>query len=551
MADSGARPQPRMSRRHVLLGGVLASSGLGLPGCARQQEPGEAGNSGSGSELIVAFDGAGVFTIALDPHNSGYAPHNRVMRSIVDSLTRLLPDQSVGPWLAKSWTLSPDRRQYVFELRSGVTFHDGTPFDAAALKANLDRLADPANALSSRPSLGPYVRSEVLAADRLRLELSEPFTPLLRNLSMTKLGIVSPTAVAKHGKTFAQNPVGTGPFRFRELVQGRSVHLERNPDYGWAPASAAHSGPAHVEKLTFLNVPEESTRIAVLQSGQAHAADLVPAQNLRAFRADPSFGLLEKELLNTNYSLALNVTRPPWDDEEVRLAVRLALDVDAIVRSVYLGNFPRAWSPLCTSMFGSAERELGGSWRQDLEGAKQILERKGWKLGADGVREKLGKPLSIRFVESQGNREKRLDVIALVRNQLLAAGVRLYIDSQPPGVTSAALGDNQFDLSAGASFHADPDILRQVYTPEVRSPVSGNKVVDPEIIEWLRDAAREPDGPNRADLYRKVQRKIIDKTYGIPIYVLVYNLAVSRRLQGVSIDEHGFPEFHAARFDVG
>jgi peptide/nickel transport system substrate-binding protein len=555
--DSPKRRGSAVLSRRQLMGGALtalASSALASAGCSRDKKQENAGTQGAlapaGGELIIAFDGAGVSNILLDPQNSGYAPHNRVMRSIYDSLTRLLPDQSVGPWLAESWELSPDRTSYEFKLREGVTFHDGTPFDAKALKANFERISDPKNALSSRTSLGPYLSSEVLGSHSLRVRLSEPFTPFLRNLSMTKLAIVSPAAVEKYGKGFNLNPVATGPFRFVKLVQGRAVHLERNPDYRWGPQSAGHQGPAHVERLTFMNVPEESTRIAVLQSGQVHASDLIPAQNLRAFRADARFSLLEKELLNTNYALALNVSREPWNDEEIRLAVRLSLDIDTIVRSIYFGNFPRAWSSLSTSMFGSAEKELTNSWKPDPERAKQLLTQKGWLVGEDGIRTKEGKKLEIRFVDSQGNREKRLDVIQVVRHQLKAVGIRLYVDSQPGGVTSAALAQNNFDLSAGASFHGDPDILRQAYSPEIRSAISGNKVVDSELISWLRDAAREPDGPARADLYKKVQRKILDKTYAIPIYVLPYNVAVSKAVQGVSIDAHGFPEFYDARFSA-
>ena len=325
-----------------------------------------------------------------------------------------------------------------------MKFHDGTPFDAAAVKANFERLSLPSNALTSRTSLGPYQGSEVLAEDRLRVTLAEPFAPFLRNLSMTKLAIVSPTAVAKHGAVFAQNPVGTGPFRFAGLLAGTEIRLERNPDYAWGPANAAHSGPAHLEKLTFKNVPEESTRVAVLQSGQVHASDLIPPQNLAALKNDSRFTVLEKELLNTNYSLGLNVGKAPWDDEEIRLAVRLSLDIDAIVRVIYLGTFPRAWSPLSPSMFGSAEKELTNSWRPDPARALSILDRKGWKPGADGVREKDGKRLTIKFVDSQGNREKRLDVVQLVRRQLAASGIALSIDSQPAGVTSSKLATNDY-----------------------------------------------------------------------------------------------------------
>lgn len=554
--DAGALESPRLSRRLWLSGAAATVAGtFGLVGCSRGDEKAKVAraleSSAEGGELIVGFDGAGVLTFALDPHNSGYAPHNRVMRSIFDSLTRLLPDQTVGPWLAESWEVSSDRTEYTFKLLSGVKFHDGTVFDAAALKFNFDRLSNPANALTSRTSLGPYVSSEVLAPDRLRVKLGEPYTPFLRNLSMTKLGIVSPAAVAKHGKLFAQHPVATGPFRFVSMEQGRAIRLERHADYRWGAASAQHNGPARLQKLTFLNIPEEMTRVAVLESGQVHVSDLIPAQNLTAFRADARFKVLEKEQLNTNYALSLNVSREPWNDEDMRLAFRLSLDIDTIVRVVYRGNFPRAWSQLSPSMFGSAEKALTNSWKHDAARARQILTDKGWKPGADGIREKNGKRLIIRFIDSQGNREKRLDVIQIVRRQLQETGIGLFLDSQPPGVTSAAIVDNQYDLSGGASFHADPDILRQFYSPEVRTPLSGNRVVDAEIIEWLREGAREPDGPKRAEYYHKVQRKILDKTYAAPIYLLPYNLAISKRVAGVSLDAHGFPEFHDAHFESG
>lgn len=546
------------SRRGLLIAGAVATVGgvfavrgaLSGAGSKSAHAPSGASGARAGGELVVAFDGAAVATFALDPQNSGFAPHNRVMRSIYDSLTHLLPDQSVGPWLAESWTTSSDLKTFEFKLRRGVKFHDGTPFDAAALKANFERLSQPSNALTSRTSLGPYQGSEILAEDRLRVRLAEPFAPFLRNLSMTKLAIVSPAAVAKYGPVFAQNPVGTGPFRFAGLTPGTEIRLERNPDYDWAPANGVHSGPARLEKLTFKNVPEESTRVAVLLSGQVHASDLIPPQNLAALKSDHRFTVLEKELLNTNYSLGLNVAKAPWDDEEIRLAVRLSLDIDAIVRVIYLGTFPRAWSPLSPSMFGSAEKDLANSWRPDPPRALEILERKGWKVGKDGVREKDSKRLTIKFVDSQGNREKRLDVVQLVRRQLAASGIALSIDSQPAGVTSSKLATNEFDLYGGASFHGDPDILRQSFVPAARAIASGNRVVDPELTEWLTRAAREADGPKRSELYRLAQRKIIDKTYSIPIYVLLYNLGVSKRAHGIGIDAHGFPEFHGAWLDA-
>jgi peptide/nickel transport system substrate-binding protein len=549
--DEGERASP--SRRNLILGAAGAGVGaLALWAFLRNSLGGgrvRSGASSAGDELVVAFDGAAISKFVLDPHNSTFAPHSRVIRSIFDNLTVLLPDQSVGPWLAESWELSPDRTTYDFKLRQGVTFHDGAVFDAAALKANFDRLADPNNTLAARSSLGPYAGSEVVESHRLRLRLSQPFTPLLRNLSMTKLAIVSPSAAAKYHKLLGQHPVGTGPFRFVGLTQGTEVRLERNPDYAWAPSTAAHPGPPYLARLTFKNVPEESTRVAVLQNGQAQVADLIPPQNLLALKADPDFKVLEKELLNTNYALFLNVGKAPWDDEEIRLAVRLALDIDEIVRVIYLGTLPRAWSVLSPSMFGSAEKELTGSWKPDRARAVEILNRRGWATGQDGVRVKDGKRLTISFIDTQGNREKRLDVVQLVRRQLAPVGIDLTIDSEPSGAIAAKVASNDYDLTGGASYHADPDILRSYFSPSSRAVLSGNRVNDPELTAWLEAGAAAPDGPGRADLYQRAERKISDKTYAIPIYVLLYNLGVAKTVSGVAIDAHGFPQFHDARLN--
>ncbi len=534
-----------LNRRRILLGGgvlvVAAAGAASLWGLQRTKAGG-----GARDELVVAYDGTSSSRFGLDPHNSGFAPLNRVMRSIYDNLTVLLPDQSVGPWLAESWEVSPDRTRYDFKLRHGVKFHDGTVFDAAALKANFDRLVGPNTVLYSRRSLGPYLSSEVIAADRLRVTLKRPFTPFLRNLSMTKLSIVSPTAVKKGGKLYAQKPVGTGPFRFIGVTPGAEIRLERNPDYRWAPSTAAHAGPAKLQKLTFKNVPEESTRVAVLRSGQAHVADLIPPQDLLGLKKDPAIRVLEKELLNTNYSLALNATRAPWNDPDIRLAVKLSLDINTIVRVVYLGTLPRAWSALSPSMFGSAEKILTDSWTYDLARAKEILTQKGWVPGPDGIRIKDGKRLTIDFLDAQGNREKRLDVVQFARRQLAASGIDLTVDSVSTGIWMNRIRSGDYDMTGGASFDSDPDILRSFYSPAARSAFASMRVVDPQLIAWLDAAAEEGDEAKRAEFYHQVQRRIDQQVYAIPIYVLIYNLATASQVKGVTLDAHGFPEFHGA-----
>ncbi|MET0238991.1 MAG: ABC transporter substrate-binding protein [Sphingobium sp.] len=541
---------------YLLGGGVAVAGAAGWAflregaGSTSSSAQAAAGPPRKGGHLIFAFDGAATSRFGFDPHHSGFAPHNRIMRSIYDNLTVLHPDGSVGPWLATGWEVSPDGKTYIFKLRQGVKFHDGTPFDAAAVKGNFDRLADPENALYSRTDIGAYAGGRVIDPQTVEIGLKEPFSPLLRNLSMTKLAMVSPTAAAKGGKIFAQNPVGTGPFRFTGLTQGTEIRLERNPDYAWAPEAAGRQGVAWLDQLTFRNVPEEATRVAVIRSGQANGCDLVPPQNIVPFREDPDLTLIEKELLETNYSIGLNVAKAPWDDVDIRRAVRQSIDVDAIVKTVYFGTFARAWSSLSPSMYASAEKELTGSWKPDVDAAARTFDAKGWRRGGDGIRTKDGKRLTISFIDSQGNREKRLDVIQLVRRQLARNGIELLIDSTPAGSLIDKMQNNQFDMSGGASFHADPDMLRHAYDPAARTAIAASRIEDDEIIAWLREAARESDGDKRVALYHQVQRKIVDQAYAIPIYVLLYNVVTAGNTHGVTLDAHGFPSFYNAWVDA-
>ncbi len=508
----------------------------GAAGGAAQAEP------KPGGELVVAFDGAAITQFSLDPHKLPYAPHHRIIRSIVDSLVVALPGHRFGPWLARSWERAPDGLSYTFHLRDDVRFHDGTRFDAAAVKFNLDRIKDPKNALMAVSDIGPYARTVVLDDFTARVELTRPYAPLLANLSKSSLGMVSPAAVRVHGDAFPSHPVGTGPFRFVSLKPATEIVLVRNPDYRWPPEGAGHIGPAWLERLVFKNVPEEATRVAVLMNGQAGAADLIPPQNLLGLSKSPDYAVISGELLNQNYSLYLNVEREPWKDARVRRAFKLSLDIDAAVKTVHLGTQARAWSPLSPSLLGY-DASLEGSWAPDPAAAARTLDELGWHPGEDGVRIKEGKRLSIVFLDTQGNREKRLDLLTVFRRQLKETGFELRIDSEPAGSYQQKVVDGDFDLLGGSLFAPDPDVLRRIFSPEFRASSSVAKVDDPLLNQLLEQGYSTLEDEQRAAIYARAQRIILDETYAVPVYVLVYSVVARANVRGIAIDRHGFPVF--------
>src|SRR6266481_8267677 len=189
----------------------------------------------------------------LDPHITNRAATRKILIQFTDTLTVINPkDGKVLPGLAESWEVARDGKSYTFKLRKNVKFHDGTPFDAAAVKFTFDRIQEPLGAPGvARAFLGPYDGADVIDAHTVRVRLKQPYAPLLRMVGLSPLAPLSPTAVRKMGDDFSRKPVGTGPCMVKEWVPKSHVTLVRNPDYAWPPATAAHRGPAYLDEITW------------------------------------------------------------------------------------------------------------------------------------------------------------------------------------------------------------------------------------------------------------------------------------------------------------
>ncbi|MCS7462690.1 ABC transporter substrate-binding protein [Paenibacillus doosanensis] len=536
--------------KYVALASVLM---MVLSGCAGGANPNPSANSAGaaqGSGAAAAPGGELSFALAtspdtLDPHRSGLAVAVRVIRTIYDSLVVQLPDGTIKPWLATEWTVSPDGKSYTFKLRQDVKFHDGTPFNAEAVKFNYDRIIDPQTKASNALALiRPYQSSEVIDEYTIKLNLETPSAAFLGNLSQALLGIVSPTAAKKYGDEFGKHPVGSGPFTFVKWNENADIQVAKNPEYRWAPEIVENKGQASLDAIAFKIVPEEATRIGSVQSGQVLAAETVPPQNVLALKSDPKTQLIQVNTVGLPYTLFFNQRRAPWNEVKARQAVQYAVDVDAIVKTLYLGTYPRAWSALTPGIFGY-DASLENTLKPDLAKANKLLDELGWAKGADGIREKDGKKLTLHYVDGSPNREKRNDIAVMIQQQLKQVGIAVEVEITKDTAT-VVYKNGAHDLYGNSQVNSDPDALRNFYHTQdpkaTKLTIAG--VSDPQLDEWLEQGTVELDASKRKDIYKKVQHYLIDNAVILPIYVFPYTVAASKNVKGLKFDSLGYPLFN-------
>lgn len=279
----------------------------------------------SGGTLVYA---TGTDVQTLDPQFVTDVPTSRIVMQIHETLVRQDETGKIVPALATSWTTSDDKVTWTFRLRQNVRFHDGTAFDAAAVKATFERMRDDATASPRRSSLEAIKDISVVDDHTIAIVTKQPFAPLLAQLSAYNLAIMSPAQMQKLGKGYRDQPAGTGPFRLKSWQRGERVTLARNDDY-WGDK-------ARLDAVETRVVPEDSARVLLLLSGEADVIASVPTVMLKRLEASPAVKVIRKTGFRTIY-LGFNTALPPFNDRRVREAVAHAIDVTALQRGVLSG----------------------------------------------------------------------------------------------------------------------------------------------------------------------------------------------------------------------
>ena len=305
---------------------------------------------------------------SLDPAKTAQASAFNVMMNLYDTLIWQDPvDLKYKAGLAESWESSPDGLTHTFKLRKGVKFHDGTPLNAEAVKANFDRIVDPATKSPQAASkLAAYQSTTVVDELTAKITLKTQFAAFYDALSQTWLAIASPTAQKKFGDDYGRNPVGTGPYMFKEWVAKDRIVVVKNPDYNWGPPFWNHAGPAYLDQITFVGISENGARLTAFESGEIQVMETVPEGDFDRLKKSGKYQMVVARTPGSPMTIFMNTEKTPFNDINVRKAIMHGLNRTELINAAFFGLYtparPRAHGPSCRASSARSTRFSRPTW---------------------------------------------------------------------------------------------------------------------------------------------------------------------------------------------
>lgn len=466
--------------------------------------------------------GGGTVTIAmpvdvdtLDLHRTGSLDTGTMFGTLVfDRLIVQTQGMEFQPGLAEKWEVADGGKTWTFRLKKGVKFHDGTDFDAAAVRANAER------AISGKTRAGFRVFGElenmtVVDSHTIRFSFKIPkgYYPMLEGLSTYNAAIMSPAAL-KEGKI----TVGSGPFKLVEHKSGDSLLLEANKDY-WGEKP-------RVDRLVFKIVPEAATRVLQLEKGEVDVAYTIPLIEVERLRKNPRLETVLQPL-TMRYFVVLNNSKPPFDDIRVRQAVNHAVDKNAMVKSIWKGLVRPMDSPMA-----SAEKFYvkAGEYRYDPARAKQLLQEAGYDTSA-----------TWKLLTAGGRFDGEEPMAEAVQSYLGQVGVKTRVVKLDYATFNRTITKSQSDSEPGLHIQnwggADPEITTRFTLHSARFPPGGNRAFfkNPKVDELLEKGTAETNFERRKAHYAEAQKLIWHDAPWIFVAEATLVASWNKSLKGVEV----------------
>lgn len=447
--------------------------------------------------------------VRLDPPNIEDSGSAHIAIHVTEPLVMIGADNTLQPHLATSWTANEDASVWTVELREGVNFTDGTPFNAEAVKFSIERVLDPEVPTSQRGRLAQIAEVTVVDEYTVDIILTEPYSDLPFLLAQTASFIVSPTAARELGEDFGSSPVGTGPFIVDSFVSNESATLHKNPDY-WQETG-------NVEILHVRRVSEYNTRRGMLETGEAQLIQDVLPEDLAALSEVPGVTVVTRSSTR-QFMISMNVMQEPLGDVRVRQALNYAVDKEAITEFLFNGTAIVADSPVPSSAAGYTPI---GAYPYDPERARELLAEAGYP---DGFEINLWGPtpgrllmgtetteqvqadlanIGVRATITQNDGAANIEMITLPPEESLQAGKGLMYLGGP-----AARGIQAF---FNDFFHTDS------WAPNA---ANRNFYSNPRVDELIDEAGRTGDPERKQELYDELQAILMEDAPWIYLFTI-------------------------------
>lgn len=528
----------------------------------------------SGTGESVGEEGGGDLTVAtpsdavsLDPHGSNDDPSEQLRDVVYEGLLTQDENLEITEALAEEWE-QVDDVTWEFRLREGVTFHDGSEFNAQVVEANIDRIQDPAVASPREFLLDMIEEVEIIDDHTIRLVTEYPFAPLLSNLThgagkmiskdlidedyenalaeaeegvtledyyeLREAGgddfeVIADSISSGTGTVIEQNPVGTNYLKFESRNPGENTVFTRYDDY-WAE-------PAILDSVTFKVVTEVGSRIAEIETGASDFVVNVQSSNIDRVENNDEVTLERRDALSVDY-IGFNTQVEPFDDPQVRRALTHAFDSEAVLSGVYNDSGQPAIGPIPPGVLGYSESIEGLEYDIDL--ARELLAEAGYEDGFEAT-----------LMVNEDNPE-RMDAAVFLQESLTELDIDLTVEQVEWGayLDATSNGEHEMFMLGWGNTTGDPDdgIMPMFHSDNIGASGNRSFFQNEEMDALLDEGARETDEDARQEIYEEATELVVEQAPVIFVRHGEYLNAVSNNVEGIIIDNYNVYDFREASF---
>ncbi len=510
----------------------------GTAAAGETQAPVAEGESVSQETDIVAA--VNVDFTTMDPMDTSDTLSGGIQRMISDSLFGFDDDMGIVPMLATGYEANDEATEFTITLREGITFTDGTPWNADAALANFAKWDDESLGLKRTTFLCNVLDTFEKVDDyTIKVTLTEPFGAFISNLAHPACVIMCPRTIEAGVEECARNPVGTGQYKFVEWIEGDHLTLELNKDWWGYDAdicggTALADADAGFKTITFKPVPESATRVAMIQSGDAQIIWPIPTESVSVLESDPNVVSCQGDGIVVRYFM-MNTQKEPFNDVRVRQAIDYAINKEAYIQVVKNGLAIPA-----TSIIGPAVQYYKGNEPRpyDPEKAKQLLAEAGYPDGFT---------TSVMYANTTANQKQ----VEFLKQQLEQVGINLELN----GLESAVVNQKIQDVDVpGAEAEVECYVIgwspstgdadwgiRPLVAIESEPPMSYNICYfeNQELEGYIKTGLESADDATRKEAYEKAQDLLWEETPMVFLCVDSNTWATGAKVQNVKIYPDG------------